>query len=991
MNLPVMLPVNRLRLFTAFLLLPLMVQAQSRYLKNYTVNDGLAGNHVYMCHQDRKGHLWIATSSGLSRFDGQQFRNYDFEDGLPNNEVLFVTSDQRNRIWLNIFSSTPSFVVIDHGTVSNYRNSAVLNAMPIDAAFNTSAYSKARRTLYFSGPGNFVCCRDDGKPLVRSRTFVSQHALFQVSDTELFVGAEHYIYSVQDTTLRLLQALAGPEPARSYHWYHNTLYVARSHAIDLYRRKGRGFERFRTVSFPTDILRLYPDRHGLWVCFDNQAGAWLYSDWLLVRPPEKIDIPGIVNYITDDAEGNVWICTVDKGLFFLPVPGMVNHTAHDGLQSSMVTAVCPLSASTCWVGYATGGADLLSLHDGSFTVRQRIRPPGRYSGNNIMIDIACTADSTVYFFTRDRLFSVKDRKLTTVSGHNAGKSFLLINDTLLGLAERLYQVRNLRSGTTVAYRTGRIYAQAADRQQNLWIGGMKGLFYIPAANHYRSGISQVKALRKIKINALACHDPYVWVGTQNNGLFLLCKDSVVAWYTYPRHDVLCSNNILALTLQDSCLWIGTNKGLTCTRFDYNTLRFSQPAKADYQDGLLSPEINKIKILDSTVFIASSGGLVVTRALRPPDMNYTPPDVAVHDLGTGAILRDTEIHVTYSSKGLELTFRTAGFRYGPELVYHYMLTPFDKGWNSTAGNQVRYTNIPPGGYRFLVRVGDSRGNTSHIIQPAHIRIHPLYWQTWWFRLLTGGMIIVLLAAGIYLLMRRSRKRALQKMTVEKLIARSQLVALRAQIKPHFLYNSLNAINDFIYNHRNDEAASLLHGFAGFIRKGFHLADQDYTTIHDEVAFVTRYFELERQKCDCCFAYTIAAGAAIEDTVIPSLITQPFIENAVLHGIRSRIQGGGKIGVTYTANDNDIVCTISDNGIGIRRSLESKKLYHTYSKGLSITRERMTYFKAALGADIRLVVQDLSEEDPAAEGTRVTITFVNGLQHAHQEQHTGSHRG
>lgn len=968
---------TRMLLFLLLLLSPLSAVAQSRYMKSYTVNEGLAGNHVYLCHQDREGYLWVATSSGLSRFDGKRFRNYDFENGLPNNEVLFVTSDPHNRLWLNVFSPTPSFALIDRGLVRNYRNSELLAAMPANIVVNTSVCSQTYRTLYFSGNMLYVCCKEGRKPLQKGKRLIAGNALFQVSDTGIFLGDERHIYALKDTALRLVQELDAP--SCSYHWYGGTLYVVRSRAVDLYHYTAGRFIRFKRASFPRHILRLHPDRYGLWINFDNEAGAWLYRDRSFAGQPEKIDIPGIVNYIMDDAEGNVWVCTVDKGLFFLPDPELVNYSARDGLQSSMVSAVCPLSASSCWVGYATGGADLLSFGEGGFRVRQRILPGKLFPGNNIVLDIVRDREGTTYFFTREGLFLVQGNRLTKALRHIAGKSFFLINDSLWGLSEQRYRVYNRKTGTTVLRQLGRIYAQVTDAAQNLWLGGMNGLYCIPAGQQYSSDSIEVKAMRKIRINALAMHEPYLWAGTQNNGLFLLRRDSVIAWYTHPQMPALCANNILALALKDDCLWIGTNKGITCNRFNYTTLRFESSVKADYQDGLLSPEINKIKLLDSTVFIASSGGLVVTKRLRSARLSYTLSDVSVHDLETGATFRDTEAYLTYAAKGLEVAFNTTGFRYGPEISYHYMLAPFDKSWHTTANNLVQYTNIPPGDYRFLVRATDNRGNSSGTVRTIPIHIHPLYWQTWWFALLLAAAVIALLGMALYAWMRHNRRRAQQRMNIEKLIARSQLVALRAQLKPHFLYNSLNAINDFIYNNKNDDAASLLRGFAGFIRKGFHLADQDYTTIEEEVGFITRYFELERKKCDDCFGYTIMAAEALREQAIPSLITQPFIENAVLHGIRALAPGKGNITITYTLQGNDIVCTISDNGPGIRRSLEAKKLYRSYSKGLSIGQERMTYFRTALGTTIHLSVLDLSEATPAAAGTKVTITFANGFLH------------
>jgi LytS/YehU family sensor histidine kinase len=224
---------------------------------------------------------------------------------------------------------------------------------------------------------------------------------------------------------------------------------------------------------------------------------------------------------------------------------------------------------------------------------------------------------------------------------------------------------------------------------------------------------------------------------------------------------------------------------------------------------------------------------------------------------------------------------------------------------------------------------------------------------------------------------NKKRTLDKLTQGKLIAKAKLEALRAQLKPHFIFNSLNAIKDFIYNNKNDAAADLLQGFAGLIRKGLNLADRDFITIYEEAAFLKQYLELEQAKCDYCFDFRFDVSEKIANIVIPSLITQPFVENAVIHGIRSVKNKKAVLLITYSLIDNDVVCCIADNGIGIKQSLLHKKI--EYSKGTAISKDRISYFKTGLGIDILLDVQDRAETQTNTHGTIVTITIKNATQY------------
>jgi hypothetical protein len=946
--------------------------AQSIYIKHYTSNDGLAGNHVYMSHQDNKGYLWIATTSGLSRFDGKKFKTYDYENGLQDHEVLFVSNDADNNIWVNTFSAIPSISVIKGDSVKNYPYTSIKGSIE-GMSFSAEYYSKHSKTAYLSGFNALIYIRRDATPIAKTVPLQSWFRIFETEDRNIFAGDGSNLFRIRDTTVSFFQSLNLHTPAAGQSYYNDTLFVSVGNTIRSYHYGIKQFDFIQAVTLNGKIRLIHADQYGLWVTYTNKKGLYLYRAHNLNDKPVEIRIPGFVNYFMNDREGGIWISTTDNGIFYMPSPGIINYTAADGLASSVINAIDLISENRLWIGNNIGDVELATIRNNTIEIIQKINLGSDQHSNTFISDIVHDTNNKTYILSRSDLSLLQGKQLKTISKTGAHKSLLMINDTLLGIGGWNYEVLNLRSGRSDVSKIGRIYAQVVDTGYNLWLGGIRGLFHKQLFGKQK--FYQVKGLENIKINALAVYGPYIWAGSQNNGLYLIKNDSIIERFTYKNTPGLPSNTIKALAINNNELWVGTNRGLFCGKFVYNDQKFADKVIIDHNDGLLSPEINKIRISGSKVFIASYGGITILNKPVNMRLNYTLDDIFIKDLNNDRLTKADTVEIPYTSKGIEIGFQTVAFRYNNEITYSYKLEPFHNEWRSTKDNLLQYTNIPPGEYNFLVQIHDRRGNSSKLIKAASIHITPLFWQTTWFKCLMVFAVLLLFAVLLYGYYSYTKKRTNEKLLQAKAIAKAKLEALRAQLKPHFIFNSLNAIKDYIYNNKNDDAANLLQGFAGLIRKGLHLADKDFTTIGEEVIFLKQYLELERLKCDACFDYRFEVPEKITGIVIPSLITQPFIENAAVHGIRSVKNGRAVVHITYSLRDNDVMCSISDNGIGINQSILRKKTGN--SLGTILSKDRISYFKTGLGVDIELDIKDKSENGSEEHGTTITLTIKNAL--------------
>jgi len=194
---------------------------------------------------------------------------------------------------------------------------------------------------------------------------------------------------------------------------------------------------------------------------------------------------------------------------------------------------------------------------------------------------------------------------------------------------------------------------------------------------------------------------------------------------------------------------------------------------------------------------------------------------------------------------------------------------------------------------------------------------------WIRNLSicGGLGGMLLLASGFVLIKRKREAELNAR-----IATSRLETLRAQLNPHFIFNSLNSINDFVQRKETESASNYLTRFAKMMRKTLDNSTREEVSLGEEVEFLKGYIELERQRLDDRFDYTIQVDNELdlEDTLIPPTLLQPFVENSIWHGLSPRKGKGGLLSIRIHKNRNHLNCVIEDNGVGMHEKRRTENI-------------------------------------------------------------------
>ena len=319
----------------------------------------------------------------------------------------------------------------------------------------------------------------------------------------------------------------------------------------------------------------------------------------------------------------------------------------------------------------------------------------------------------------------------------------------------------------------------------------------------------------------------------------------------------------------------------------------------------------------------------------------------------------------------------------KIQYQYRLVNYDKEWiNTSSRNYIVYANLDPGTYELeytAINLNNIAGEK--IINRIPIVIRAPWWQQWWFRAL-----YILSFAGIVLLIynnyRNRKKRLFEQeererrfVEMNRQMNEMRLMAIRSQMNPHFLFNCLNSIQKMIVVEDVNGAYQYLSKFSKLLRMVLDNSEKNFISLSSEMEMNSLYFELESLRFKKLSQYKIEIDETIdpESTQVPSLLLQPFIENAIWHGLMHR-EGEKKLWIQFSRRDTQLVCTIEDNGVGREYSaaIKAQKLGSHYfeSKGTKLSEQRIELLNQQLEGRAAITITDLKNGNGAI-GTRVTI--------------------
>ena len=309
----------------------------------------------------------------------------------------------------------------------------------------------------------------------------------------------------------------------------------------------------------------------------------------------------------------------------------------------------------------------------------------------------------------------------------------------------------------------------------------------------------------------------------------------------------------------------------------------------------------------------------------------------------------------------------------EALITYQLKGFDKQLQNIpfTQNVIDYKYLPPGDYNFELQA-KYRNYSSSLINYSFI-INKPFWQVWWFYVLIfflGFWVIRFIFLYRINQLKRKNIEYSKQLVLKANLVESELKALRSQMNPHFIFNSLNSIQDLILQKDTEASYDYIVLFSNLVRSALNYSNQSFIPIEEEIEFLQNYLKLEKLRFGSNFNYSIKYKKT-KSFKVPSLIIQPFVENALIHGLFHK-HNEKKLVIDFSLKDEFLECTITDNGIGREKSQEIQKRQGNNHKSFALEsiKKRLLILQEQYSTEIGYEIIDLYENDNP-KGTKVIL--------------------
>jgi hypothetical protein len=344
----------------------------------------------------------------------------------------------------------------------------------------------------------------------------------------------------------------------------------------------------------------------------------------------------------------------------------------------------------------------------------------------------------------------------------------------------------------------------------------------------------------------------------------------------------------------------------------------------------------------------------------------------------------EIDLKYDERNIEIYYSCRGINQD-SVVYAWKMDPFNNEWQVTPYsvfgdemNMINFDNLKPGTY--TLRIKARSGSQPWLKKEVQLMIiiAPPFWQTWWFWMSVIAGISLLIFIIVKWRVNAVRKQERLKAKHEKELLELEAKALRAQMNPHFIFNCMNSIKALVQKKEEDKAINYLTTFSKLIRTIFQNSDKREITLFDEIETCKLYAQLESMRFGKKFSYHFNIDETIDlkSVQVPALIIQPFIENAIWHGIMPK-EDGGMLTVSITKKEEAVYCIIDDDGIGREMSKQYKfkaEASTHQSKGVHLTQSRLDLNNALNQRNAALEIIDKKDVNGNSLGTKVVLNFI-----------------
>jgi ligand-binding sensor domain-containing protein len=978
---------------TAMICMAVRVSAQPFAFRTYSLSEGLPQSQVTCTHIDHQGYLWIGTNGGgLCRFDGKEFEVYSSNKGMNSNFIRCLAEDQKGRLCVGtdrgLYLLGRHFYQVEDDThavnyISTYGNDSLL----IGFTNNIKSYNSTH--------GFYNITRDSIGTVL---TICHQNNMY-------WFGTSKGLWKL-DPLSKQIQFIGKMIGQGIYHiaaGLENELWLASWNAgiikYNILEQKIDTVIRDPSLLLPQCIYN--PGHDKLWVGTQNKGLVLInLGDQKISIYAEKEGLPHVnVRSITPGENDQLWIGTSGGGLVLCTKQNFRQFDKSDGLAANRVYAVIAGQQRDVWM--ASG--NLLQHFDStgfktfpldSLTFGSKCKTLAKDHEGRIWIGtegkgiVVLDKNETIII---DRRYGLPDGYIQKIAVDQSGKIWVGTFTNGLYSIELDSNHHVLVSPHALPFK--KISSLYIDRNNHPCIGSTDGRFISLRGDVIELQSDTSSGLPRVALKSIA-EDTFgrIWIGTEGKGIYFKPKGEAKFESSKGSLTLNSQNIYLMLCDPQGNIWVGTEKGV-------NKITFKKDGGIDaitsfgQEEGFTGIETcHDASTVDDqgNLWFGTMNGLMrYTPGLV--QMEHYPPKVHFENISLfykplfetkyKAVVRDdntiapnTAFH--YRDNHLNFEFKAVDLLYPDDLWYRWKLNGIEDNWSPPSHQtSVNYAALHPGFYYLQVQAAVDTLQWSEPIE-ASFSIKPAYWQTILFRtsaIAFGGICLTLIIYGWTRTIKKREAAKRKQLEIENNILHLEQKSLQLQMNPHFLFNALTSIKSLVGKEHLEEAQLEINAFAQLMRGILSNSRKQVITLAEEINVLEKYLHIEQLCHQNKFQYSIQTLGGIdpEEFELPPMLIQPFVENAVVHGV-AHLLHEGRIEILFEKEEDILVCEITDNGIGRERAArlrEEKKPGHQ-PVAVEVTRERLE----ALRGDkkyIPYLIEDIPGENGNISGTKVTI--------------------
>lgn len=960
-----------IRLFISilFVLSGISLFSQEFNYKNYNSENSLQGSDVFQVFKDSRSNIWIVSSKGVTSYNGDKFEHYR-ESFVLNNPVWEVFEDENNILWLEYFNGELSY--IEKGVFRKYKYNSVLKNYVLKNNLGYNRYyhvDKSKNVFIKFAEGNIVKIEHSGvtklnygyNSLFDSIKFKSdKYRIIKSYKGDKF-GSLNYIINLKNQISKIENIDNYTPISIKFKQFRVVVDENRLHVFN------KLHQNVKTKTFNSEIIFVTTTLGEKLTVGLKSGGLIAFEDDHLDKTYIKLLPEYSISSIQEDNEGGIWVSTLENGVYYFPNLKIRILNKKNGLSADKVDKLCSTKRGVIIPD--------LNVDYNIFDLEKLKKIDVNHHGKFKMCAGIKEVDNKMFVSYYDRSFNsrtfiVEDDKIQwqgKIDIHNALK---LNGDYYLYGQKQLIHLRDYKiHRVDKAREFNKVFSVTPKNDSIIWLATNIGLHEYNFNDFSYKKITVKGINENATIKKVLYKNSTLTLSTQFDGIVIV-RDNTTKYIN--KSNGLTSNNIRDFKYDRNYLWIATNQGA----FRYNLIS-EDILNFNTDNGLISNNVKDIEVFKNHVFVATDKGVSYFKN----DINLSPfPIMFEHICYKGKQCDSLGFHeVCRHSSDLKIFFRAVSFSNSGNIEYIYKLEGYDKNYHSTLNTFVEYVNVPPGTYTFKLKARSNTGVESDRELEKTITIKADLYQMFWFRIVVAILVLGVMAFVFYLVYLSRLKMIRNRVDITTKINMYRQQALSAQMNPHFLFNSLNSVMNFIMENDKYKSRKYLSKLGVLMRRILNNSQESWITLDEEIEALNLYVEMELMRFSNSFEYklNIDEDIDLEEINVPPLLIQPYVENAIHHGLRPGKEKG-VLKLNIYAKNNKAYIEVKDNGVGRKQGiLNTQKRCRVYkSHGTNITEKRIEVFSKIYKSDLKINIKDLYDGNGEASGTLVVIETATG---------------